>query len=47
MSFIEGLACFANANCILVIVDKCTRYAHVIPPFYKYYKLCGYDFHES
>jgi hypothetical protein len=31
MDFIEGLPTSGSANCIMVIVDKFTRYAHFIP----------------
>jgi hypothetical protein len=31
MDFIEGLPTTGTANCIMVVVDKFTRYAHFIP----------------
>lgn len=31
MDFVEGLPVSGNANCIMVVVDKFTRYAHFIP----------------
>uniref|UniRef100_A0A0A9C7A3 Integrase catalytic domain-containing protein n=1 Tax=Arundo donax TaxID=35708 RepID=A0A0A9C7A3_ARUDO len=31
MDFIEGLPHSGNANCILVVVDKFTKYAHFLP----------------
>jgi hypothetical protein len=30
MDFIEGLARSSNVNCILVVVDKFTKYSHFI-----------------
>ena len=31
MDFVEGLPMSGSANCIMVVVDKFTRYAHFIP----------------
>jgi transposase InsO family protein len=31
MDFIEGLSQSAHANCILVVVDKFTKYGHLLP----------------
>jgi transposase InsO family protein len=31
MDFIEGLPTLGTTNCIMVVVDKFTRYAHFIP----------------
>jgi hypothetical protein len=36
MNFIEGLPSFAQASCILVVVDKFTRYAHLLPLSHPY-----------
>jgi hypothetical protein len=36
MDFIEGLPHSSTANCILVIVDKFTKFAHFIPPAHPY-----------
>jgi hypothetical protein len=36
MDFIEGLPCSGSAECILVVVDKFTRYAHFIPLSHPY-----------
>jgi hypothetical protein len=36
MDFIEGLPRSLNANCILVVVDKFTRYGHFIPLSHPY-----------
>jgi hypothetical protein len=36
MDFVEGLPLSSNANCILVVVDKFTKYAHFIPLKYPY-----------
>jgi hypothetical protein len=31
VDFIEGLPQYGRVNCILVVVDKFTKYAHLIP----------------
>jgi hypothetical protein len=31
LDFVEGLPQSSSANCILVIVDKFTKYAHLLP----------------
>lgn len=31
MDFVEGLPCSGNANCILMAVDKFSKFAHFIP----------------
>ena len=36
MDFIEGLPRSSSFNCILVVVDKFTKYAHVIPLSHPY-----------
>jgi hypothetical protein len=36
INFIDGLPQSANANCILVIVDKFTRYGHFLPLSHPY-----------
>jgi hypothetical protein len=36
MDFIEVLPQSANANCILVVIDKFTRYAHFVPLSHPY-----------
>jgi hypothetical protein len=36
MDFIEGLPKLAHYNCVLVIVDKFTRYAHFLPLAHPY-----------
>jgi hypothetical protein len=36
MDFIEGLPRAANVNCILVVIDKFTCYAHFIPLSHPY-----------
>jgi hypothetical protein len=36
MDFIDGLPHCSNANCILVVVDKFTRYIHFIPLSHPY-----------
>lgn len=36
MDFVEGLPISGNANCILVVVDKFTKYAHFLPISHPY-----------
>jgi hypothetical protein len=36
LDFIEGLPKFRNSDCILVVVDKFTRYGHFIPISHPY-----------
>jgi hypothetical protein len=36
MDFVDGLPQSANANCILVIIDKFTRYGHFLPLSHPY-----------
>jgi len=31
VDFIEGLPCLGAANCVMVIVDKFTKFAHFVP----------------
>lgn len=36
MDFIDGLPTSGNANCIMVVVDKFSKYAHFVPLHHPY-----------